>query len=88
MTGLATACAEVPDLVRVEVLENKSLSRTVISIDAKSDLCVGSVPEFLFEDTRCRRLLWWCSLTDYKQVMRDRTTGSEIFGAGMKDVTC
>jgi len=21
---------------------------------------------------------------DYKQVMRDRTTGSEIFGAGMK----
>ena len=25
---------------------------------------------------------------DYKQVMRDRTTGSEIFCAGMKDVTC
>jgi len=27
-------------------------------------------------------------VTDYKQVMRDRTTGSEIFGAWMKDVTC
>ena len=27
-------------------------------------------------------------VTDYKQVMKDRTTGSEIFGAGMKDVTC
>jgi len=26
--------------------------------------------------------------TDYKQVMRDRTTGSEIFGAGTKDVNC
>ena len=71
MTGLATACVEVPNLVRVEVLENKSLSRTIISFDAKSDLCVGSVrlvhfdvderaPEFLFEDTRWRRLLRWC----------------------------
>jgi len=27
-------------------------------------------------------------VTDYKQVMRDRTTGSEIFGAWMQDVTC
>ena len=27
-------------------------------------------------------------VTDYKQVMRDRTTRSEIFGAWMKDVTC
>jgi len=27
-------------------------------------------------------------VTDYKQVMRDRTTGSEIFGAWMKDITC
>jgi len=27
-------------------------------------------------------------VTDYKQVMRDRTTGSEIFGVWMKDVTC
>jgi len=27
-------------------------------------------------------------VTDYKQVMKDRTTGSEIFGAWMKDVTC
>jgi len=26
-------------------------------------------------------------VTDYKQVMRDRTTGSQMFGAGMKDVT-
>jgi len=72
MAGLATACAEVPDLVRVEVLENKSFSGTIISLDAKSDLCVGSVrlvhfqaderaPEFLFEDTRWRWLLRWCS---------------------------
>ena len=27
-------------------------------------------------------------VTDYKQVMKDRTTGSETLGAGMKDVTC
>jgi len=27
-------------------------------------------------------------VTDYKQVMRDRTTESEIFGAWVKDVTC
>ena len=27
-------------------------------------------------------------VTEYKQVMRDRTTRSEIFGAWMKDVTC
>ena len=27
-------------------------------------------------------------VTDYKQVMKDRTTGSQTFGAGMKDVTC
>ena len=72
MAGLATACDEVQNLVRVEFLENKFLSRTIISFDAKSDLCVGSVrlvhfetderaPEFLFGDTRGRRLLWWCS---------------------------
>ena len=27
-------------------------------------------------------------VTHYKQVMKDRTTGSETLGAGMKDVTC
>ena len=27
-------------------------------------------------------------VTDYKQVMKDRTTESETLGAGMKDVTC
>jgi len=27
-------------------------------------------------------------VTDYKQVMKYRTTGSETLGAGMKDVTC
>jgi len=58
MAGLATACAEVPDLVRVEVLENKSLSRTIISFDAKSDLCVGSVRLVHFEaDERAPDLL-------------------------------
>jgi len=72
MAGLATACAEVPDLVRVEVLEIKFFSRTIISFDAQSDLCIGRVclvhfeaderaPEFLFQDTQWRRLLWWYS---------------------------
>ena len=59
MTGLATACVEVPNLVRVEVLENKSLSRTIISFDTKSDLCVGSVRLVHFEaDERASEFLF------------------------------
>jgi len=69
-------------------------------VSATSEKGRGSEVDFLKESRRlhdglnrigCRdglSFLLTLMVTDYKQVARDRTTGSEIFGAGMKDVTC
>jgi len=53
MAGLATACAEVPDLVRVEVLENKFFSRNIMRVGSVRLMHFEAderAPKFLFEE--------------------------------------